>query len=559
MYAYTFKNHLNCGVHKPQGLPEGSKESAYFARMGKPENLAQAGSAFGEAVKSARLIGASAQALKKPVVLCLSGGIDSEAVAWAFLCSGVHFRAVIMRFKGGLNDFDIAPILAFCKRQNIKHESFEVEPQAFFESGKYLEYGKTYSCQSPQLALHLYLLDHIEGLPVLCWQAPEILYHLKEKSFGLPGDLHSVFLRYFYQNKRPGIPFFFLYTPELYTAFYRTPILQTLIWFGEQGAKVTNFYEHKCITYIQGGFPVRPRAHPYTGFEKLRDLYDKKDGKSFGTAFDDRFRKPLEKISPLPEKHYQIVPDEARFHKAEMESLKKRFLPLISQKQNIQSLFEKEMERLYQSSNLNIIVDSYGKELDLRQENILSAFNPLHKASKLWISKQIEEKAPSILKGKPARVLILASYYGLMSFLILSRGRLKIKTLKNLEIDPFALDVSKRLNSLWAEKGLLECVLLDGIKADYKQSPADIVINTGCEHFKNYDWLKKIPKGVLCALQANNIPHEKHPCAVYSLKEFKETVLSHGIRQILSENELIGPPYKENSGPLHHYMIVGQK
>lgn len=552
-YAYTFNNHLRCGFH------QSDSEKAYFAKVESPS--LPVGSAFQEAVRAARLIGQIANTLKKPVVLCLSGGIDSEATAWAWLCSGVPFRAVIMRFKGGLNDFDIAPMLAFCKRQKIPYESFEFCAESFFESGKYLEFGKKYRCQSPQLACHLYLLDHIEGLPVLCWQAPEILYHPKEESFsfGLPGDLHSVFLRYFIANKKPGVPFFFLYTPELWTAFYRTPLVQNLIWFGEQGAKVTNYYEHKCLTYIQGGFPVHPREHPYTGFEELRALYDKKDGKSFGTAFDDRFRKPLEEMNPFPKKHYQMIPKEVRFYEKEIQKLKKRFLPQLEEGQNIQTLFQNEIQSLLNDDRLNIIVNSYGKQVTLNQEYILNSFRPLYTCSKLWICKQLEETAPALLKGKKAHVLILASSYGLMSFLILNRERLTIKNVKNLEIDPQCLEVSKRLNSFWVKKGLLECILLDGEKWNYKQNPADIVINTGCEHFKNYDWLTKIPKGVLCALQTSNAPHEKHPQAVSSLTEFKNQVQACGVTKILKEGLETGPPLIQTQAPIKHFMLICQK
>ena len=544
---------MNCGLQK---VKSSQGQIAHLAQINaRPKG--PVGSAFQEAVKAAGIIGQSAVFLKQPLVLCMSGGIDSEATALSFLCSGVPFRVVIMRFKEALNDFDIGPALAFCKKQKIRHEIFELSPEAFFESGKYLEYGKKYRCQSPQLALHLYLLDHIEGLPVLCWQAPEILYSSEQKSLGLPGDLHTVFSRYFKANKRPGIPFFFLYTPELYAAFFHTPFVQTLIWFGERGAKVTNFYEHKCMAYIQGGFPVRPRAHPYTGFEKLRELYDKKEGKSFGTAFDDRFRKPLEKMNPLPKKHYQFVPDEICFHPGEIQKLKARFEPQLLEGKDIQTLFQEEMEGFYRDSRLNMIVDSKGNERDRRLEEILSSFNPLQMRSKLWLCRKIEKEAPGILKGKSAVVLILASWYGLMSFLILSRGVLKVKKLKNCEIDPFVLGISKDLNSFWLKEGVLECFLTDG---NIPLSPVpDIVINTGCEHFKNYDWLKKIPKGVLCALQANDIPHDKHPKAVSSLSEFKKAARRAGLSEILHENEETGELKKTTSAPFRHFMLIGRK
>ena len=71
----------------------------------------------------------------------------------------------------------------------------------FFESGKYLEYGEKYECQSPQLAVHLHLCDQIKGCPVLSWQPPEIFYHLDSENkktiicSGLPGYKHRCVYR----------------------------------------------------------------------------------------------------------------------------------------------------------------------------------------------------------------------------------------------------------------------------------------------------------------------------------------------------------------------------
>ena len=149
-----------------------------------------------------------------------------------------------MRFNDNLNFFDIEEVVQFCNRNHIPYEIFDLHILDFFESGKYLQYGKIYQCQSPQLAAHLYLCDHIKGCPVLSWQSPEIFFHIDSENktgefcLGLPGYLHSVFLRYLVKNEKFAVPFFFLYTAELLQTFFHLPFLQTMIWFGRNGADV---------------------------------------------------------------------------------------------------------------------------------------------------------------------------------------------------------------------------------------------------------------------------------------------------------------------------------
>ena len=271
---------------------------------------------FEEAQIAARLIYKAAKRVGQKVYLCVSGGIDSEAMLRAFMSSGVPFQAIIMRFNDNLNFFDIETIIPFCNKNHIDYEIFDLDILDFFESGKYLWYGKMYQCQSPQLAVHLYLCDHIKGCPVLSWQAPEIFFKFNPKSktklcsFGLPGYLHMVYLRYFIKKERFGVPFFFLYTPELLRSFFQLPLLQEMIWLGYyKGIDIYYSYDIKCLTYKLSGFPVKSRKSKYTGFEKVKDHYDFLDKKSYGIAFNERYRTPLETLNPLPEKFYQIVPE----------------------------------------------------------------------------------------------------------------------------------------------------------------------------------------------------------------------------------------------------------
>ena len=320
---WTYDNHLVCGFHRNSS--GAIDQNIYFSKVGSASR--KVFTAFEEAQMAAALIYREARKIRQELFLCLSGGIDSEAMLRAFLSAGVPFQGIIMRFNDNLNDFDIKDIIQFCDKNRIPYEIFNLNVLDFFESERYLQYGQMYQCQSPQLATHLYLCDHIKGCPVLSWQPPEVYFYFDRQkqiqtfSFGIPGHLHSVLLRYFVKKRRLGVPFFFLYTTALLKAFFKLPLLQKMIWFGRKGFDVYYSYDIKCMTYKQAGFSVEPRKDSYTGFEKLKNYYDLLDRKSYGLGFNDRYRTPLEKLNPLPKGFYQIVPQDMLYHLSEIQKL----------------------------------------------------------------------------------------------------------------------------------------------------------------------------------------------------------------------------------------------
>jgi len=220
----------------------------------------------------------------------------------------VPFTVVFMRFKDNLNAFDIFSNVQFCEDKNIAYEYVDLDVVDFFESGKYKAIAEKYECQSPQIATHLWLLEQVQGLPVLggnpiapIWKGDRWFY------IGLPGELHSTYFKFFLINERPGIPWFFLYSPELIASFFLLPCMNDFV-----NKKVLNeadySYQKKCDAYNEGGFSITPRQNKFTGFELLRQHYDQLDNKTYGQAFDLRFRAPLEAMFVFPETYLQFVP-----------------------------------------------------------------------------------------------------------------------------------------------------------------------------------------------------------------------------------------------------------
>lgn len=82
---------------------------------------------------AASLIGARSD---KEIVVCLSGGIDSEMVARFFLKAEINFSAAILVMNDGLNIHDIQYAYDFCDANNIQYEEFHVDVNQFFEKEK---------------------------------------------------------------------------------------------------------------------------------------------------------------------------------------------------------------------------------------------------------------------------------------------------------------------------------------------------------------------------------------------------------------------------------------
>jgi hypothetical protein len=297
MFQSTYNDHFQFGRHSEQ-------DGTFIVECG--QKLADSKSPVEEAQRSASLIYEYSRDLK--IKLCLSGGIDSACMLESFTTQNIPFEALFLKFKNSLNDFDILTNLEFCRQKNIKHSIIDLDILHFFDSGIFIDIAKKYECQSPQIASHLWLLDQIDGLPIIGGNPMMPIWHNQSWFYvGLPGELHCTYFKYFQINQRAGVPWFFLYTPELISSFFNVKVAHDFI-----SKKKTNLHDYnyaqKCLAYQQGGFSALPRKDKFTGFELVRKFYDEKYNTKHGTSFDQNFRRPLENLFPFPESYIQLVP-----------------------------------------------------------------------------------------------------------------------------------------------------------------------------------------------------------------------------------------------------------
>lgn len=271
----------------------------FLTRLGLCRRLPE--TPLSEAARAARLI--HEQNPTEKISLCLSGGVDSEAMARAFLHAGIPFEPYVFRFKDGFNDFDIADALSFCAAQGLTPNILDIDAISYFESGRHWNEAERYQCNSPQLCLHIHLLEQVPGCAVLSWNPPNL--EKGDRGIGLPQFKYWSYHRYFEARGRAGVPFFFLYTPELVYSFLRLPALQRALRTTSPGASTHSAYEFKCEAYRQGGFAIENRADKYTGFEKLRRHYDQITGRP--DAFNQLFRRPLEEKIAAPRSQISLI------------------------------------------------------------------------------------------------------------------------------------------------------------------------------------------------------------------------------------------------------------
>lgn len=145
--------------------------------------------------------------------------------------------------------------------------------------------------------------------------------------------------------------------------------------------------------------------------------------------------------------------------------------------------------------------------------------------SKLWLCRTIEQ----LLYDKGAQtVWILGGWVGILSFLLLSRERLNVKSICSFDLDPTVEKKACLINEnwVWKEKKFkaktIDCNNLSYTDLHFPESDKpSLIINTSVEHFNSKKWYLNIPSGKIIALQSCNLQHKEHIFCVHSEEEFK--------------------------------------
>lgn len=251
------------------------------------------------------------------IVIPMSGGIDSESVAQACLKHDVKFRTAIMRYiyDGEIqNEHDYCYAESFCELHGLEPTYLDLDLNWFFEeSEKFLEYTELCGSSSPQFSCHLWMLDQIDGFPIMPSDPVETYQHPGDTRIAVPFFRFYAYDRYFQARRKEGIAHMLMYN----TNIIMNSLLITTPDLGNPNRKLKFFRD--------GGFKVDYNRTKQTGFEKIRYYYsDKYNEEHTVRTFNNFFRAPLKRYfqntgcrstNVFVDQRYRNILNEATEHK----------------------------------------------------------------------------------------------------------------------------------------------------------------------------------------------------------------------------------------------------
>ena len=243
---------------------------------------------------------ASHKALKSntdalPIVVMMSGGIDSELVAESLLLANIPFKAVIgvlqATFAGNstiFNTHDYCIAERWCIRNNI--EIIYCPIDVYKLSILLCEYAIACCGFSPQYACHMYLMKwcHDQGYFFLAGNG-EMDFVLRDSEYFMMDEQREFTLANFCQTfSLNGIWQFWKQDARISAAFLNLPTVRCLM---HDGVPEILKYKHECFADVFQ-FEARPKL---TGFEHIQQ-------------WDSHLRNPMKKVmGHFDDKYYTSV------------------------------------------------------------------------------------------------------------------------------------------------------------------------------------------------------------------------------------------------------------
>lgn len=206
-----------------------------------------------------------------PYTLFASGGVDSQVMIHSFVNSGIPFKIKSIKFLNNLNIHDIKTLDEFAEINNLVIEYIDVNIIDFFENDL-TDYVKRYQCSSPQMCAHMNWVDKYSEGTCFFSGTPPFLWGLEFTQDNLPF--------YYYSRDKNLVPFFLLQNDVVCSAFFnlqREVIESSFIhpeidYMLPQGHGT---YLKKCKIYELSGFNILPQEKKLSGFELVKEHYDK--------------------------------------------------------------------------------------------------------------------------------------------------------------------------------------------------------------------------------------------------------------------------------------------
>lgn len=195
-----------------------------------------------------------------PYTLCVSGGVDSQAMLYAWHTSGKSYNTMSVVYNNGMNDHDLQTLVEFSQLHNIKINFVDFDLLNFYQTD-YLEYVHKYRCGSPHFCAYMKFSELVNEGTVLFSGTPT-----NKNLNKLFGTNELSLYNYAKISGRNFVPYFFLETKEITYSFAHPPK------FSDD--TIGHISRDKIERLRYNGYPVISQKVKITGFEKVKDYYD---------------------------------------------------------------------------------------------------------------------------------------------------------------------------------------------------------------------------------------------------------------------------------------------
>ena len=201
-----------------------------------------------------------------PYILLASGGVDSQAMIWAWEQSGIPYEIWHYSYDSW-NYHDTEYLTDFLTKIGIQNKLTikNLDAIDFISSNELVEYAKKFDCSSPQILTYIRYVKNTPGTPIMGGN------FIQQDLSGISYTLMAL-QRYSIQERPHFIPFFFQSTPELSYTFFKRDNEFLVSKKGKDAG-----YKVKCQCYETSGFPITRQYEKYTGFEKIKKYFDSED------------------------------------------------------------------------------------------------------------------------------------------------------------------------------------------------------------------------------------------------------------------------------------------
>ena len=243
-----------------------------------------------------------AETLGNNPALCFSGGVDSQAMLQAWREAKLKFKVFTLVFNDNLNIQDVAHARHYCSVNNIELIEIPFDVIKFLTRDNF-NVGIKYKSRSPHFNVHYEMFDMLrdKGYTGVC--AGGTIPFKNGDMWGTSFEYNPLnFIQYAQISGFAAQGSFLSFSPELcWTITLQTPDSWPFRpeYFNDRSMEfINNINASRYIDKLEGfrktGFDVIPQEKKYTGFELVRDYFEKLTGD--GWTFEKRFRMPFAKV-----------------------------------------------------------------------------------------------------------------------------------------------------------------------------------------------------------------------------------------------------------------------